>query len=87
MSIVTLRPKLPGTLEGLVEFATQAMAVVGNQDDVVADLTGLLARIERHLEGQGGDPFVLLLDTRDALRMADIVRDATRPWLARVGVR
>jgi hypothetical protein len=81
------RPRLPGTLEGLVELAGQAIELVDVQNDALAEISGLLARIERYLEGEGGDEFVLLLDTREGLRRAGSVREGTRPWLMRLGAR
>lgn len=86
-TITDLRPRLPGTLEGLVRVAEQAVDVVQEQEDALVELTGVLARIERHFEGHGGDVTVLLLDTRDALRLADLVREGVRPWLMRLGLR
>ena len=81
------QPHLPGTLEGLVALATSTLDVIADQQAVLTDLSGLLARIERHLEGQASDRSLLLLDTREALRLAERERLLTRPWLNRLGGR
>jgi hypothetical protein len=69
-----------------VELATTALGVIDDQQAMMLDLTALLQRVERHLEGQPIDMTLLLYDTRDALRLADRRQAATRPWRMRLGV-
>jgi hypothetical protein len=72
-------------LEGLIALATGALGVIDDQHAMLLDLTALLQRVERHLEGQPIDLTRLLFDTRDALRLADRRQAATRPWRMRLG--
>ena len=85
--VVEMRPRLPGTMRGLVASNVAALTLAEDLDDGLAELGGVAAQVERYLEGRGGDPATLLLDVRDALRMVDLVRGRSVAYLRRVGVR
>jgi hypothetical protein len=83
--VMATRPRLPGTMEGLLTTTIEALAAVNELDEAVAELGALIERVERYLAGDGGDAGMLLYDARAAARMLDALRGRVAPLLRRCG--
>lgn len=73
------RIRVPDTIEGIAAIAR----LVAQLDDVIAEQSGILARVARDLERRDRGS-VLLYDTRLALRTADAVRERAQSIVRRV---
>ena len=79
--LVQERPRLPGTLDGLLDAGTRLYRELADSDELLQGLLAVLAGVERAI---GQDEVArLLLDVREALRTGESGRERLRATLRR----